>query len=81
MMKSEFESLAMRKHGAEIPYNLYKEIETFYMDDSKYHEANGGIYETKQEFVKRVFGGAVNTVDSIKEKLGKEYVRRVLFEG
>lgn len=25
MMKSEFESLAMRKHGAEIPYNLYKE--------------------------------------------------------
>jgi len=71
MMKQEFENLAIRK-GAEISQLLYDTVERFYMSDNNYHAAHGGVYETKQEFVKRVFGGKVNTPKTICEKMIKE---------
>lgn len=73
MMKCEFEQLAMRKN-AEISFPLYNMIERFYISDNDYHAKHGGIYETKQEFVKRVFGGKVNTVKTIVEKLTREAI-------
>lgn len=74
MMKSEFENLALR-NNAEIGAEMYAAIERFYVSDNEYHETHGGIYETKQEFVKRVFGGKVNTPKTIAEKIAMESIR------
>lgn len=70
-MKCEFENLAIR-NNKEISGLLYDTIERFYTSDNDYHRKNGGLYETKQEFVKRVFGGKVNTPKTILEKIIKE---------
>lgn len=65
MTKHEFEALAMRE-GETISVSLYENtIELYYMSDNHYHEAHGGINESKQEYVKRVFGGKVNTAKTI----------------
>lgn len=68
MMQSEFEALAIRGHGT-ISALLYQRIEHFYTSDNEYHQHNGGIYESKQEFVMRVFGGKVNTPKSVLKKI------------
>lgn len=68
MTKTEFENLAIRS-GGKISGLLYKSIERFYMSENNYHAAHGGINETKQEFVKRVFGGKVNTPKTILKKI------------
>lgn len=74
MMKAEFEALALR-NNAEIGVEMYSAIDRFYISDNEYHEAHGGLYETKQQFVKRVFGGKVNTPRSIAEKIAAESIR------
>lgn len=74
MLKSEFEQLALRKPGAKIGFYLYCVIEQYYMDDSEYHRLHGGANEDKRSFVKRVFGGKVNTPRSIVRKLTKEAI-------
>ena len=74
MMKSEFEALALRGN-ATIGDDLYRSIERFYMSENDYHAAHGGIYETKREFVKRVFGGKVNTPKTIALKIAEESCR------
>ena len=74
MMKPEFEALALRR-SAEIPSSLYDLIERFYMSENDYHAAHGGLYETKQDFVRRVFGGKVNTPKTIAEKMAQEAIR------
>lgn len=74
MMKHEFESLAMRS-GATIGDEMYKAIERFYMSENAYHEAHGGIYESKRDFVRRVFGGKVNTPKTIAQKIAQESMR------
>lgn len=71
MLKSEFEHLALRKN-VEISSMLYDSIEVFYMSDNQYHQKHGGIEESKQDFVKRVFGGKVNTPASIVRKITAE---------
>jgi hypothetical protein len=74
MMKSEFEEMALR--GSEsIGQMMYESIERFYTSDNEYHQAHGGINETKQEFVKRVFGGKVNTPKTIAEKIAREAIK------
>ena len=73
MLKSEFEQLALRK-DAKIGVYLYHAIERYYMDDSEYHRLHGGVNEDKRSFVKRVFGGKVNTPRSIVQKLTKEAI-------
>lgn len=78
MMKSEFESLAIRGN-AEIGAEMYKMIERFYISDNEYHAQNGGIYETKREFVKRVFGGKVNSPKTIAEKTAREAMKENRF--
>lgn len=67
MTKQEFEKIAIR-NGEEISQMLYDSIEHLYMSDNNYHEAHGGVDETKQDFVRRVFGGKVNTSKSILKK-------------
>jgi hypothetical protein len=42
------------------------------MSDNRYHEQFGGRDESKQDFVKRVFGGKVNTPKSIARKIADE---------
>lgn len=74
MTKCEFETLAMRGN-AEIGYMMYESIERFYMSDNHYHAAHGGIDETKQDFVKRVFGGKVNTPKTIADKVAAEAIK------
>ena len=74
MMKSEFENLAIRGN-VEISFPLYEAIERLYTSDNEYHQEHGGIYETKQEFVKRVFGGKVNTPKTILKKTIDEIIR------
>ena len=74
MMKSEFEALALRGN-ATIGNKMYEAIERFYLSENDYHAAHGGLYETKQEFVKRVFGGKVNTPHSIAKKLAAESIK------
>lgn len=74
MMKSEFEALALR-NNAEIGVEMYAAIERFYISENDYHRAHGGIYESKQQFVKRVFGGKVNTPKTIAEKIAAESIR------
>lgn len=71
MLKREFEQLALRKN-VEISSMLYDSIEAFYMSDSWYHQKHGGIEESKQDFVKRVFGGKVNTPAAIVRKITAE---------
>ena len=73
-MKHEFEALALR-NNAEIGVEMYASIERFYLCDNDYHRTHGGIYETKQEFVKRVFGGKVNTPRTIAQKIAAESIR------
>ena len=74
MMKSEFENLAIR-NNATISLPLYEVIERLYTSDNNYHQEHGGINETKQEFVKRVFGGKVNTPKTILKKTIAEIIR------
>ena len=71
MMKHEFEALAL-KGSAEIGAMMYDSIERFYMSDNNYHAQFGGRDESKQDFVKRVFGGKVNTPKSIARKIADE---------
>lgn len=78
MMKSEFEALALRGH-AQIGAEMYRSIERYYVSDNDYHRSHGGIYETKQEFVKRVFGGKVNSPRTIAEKIAREAIRENRF--
>ena len=74
MMKHEFEALALR-NNVQIGYDLYTAIERFYMSENDDHAEHGGINETKQEFVKRVFGGKVNTPKTIAEKIAAESIK------
>lgn len=74
MMKHEFEKLAMRG-DATIGPMMYESVEWFYGAYTEYHEAHGGIDESKKDFVKRVFGGKVNTPRSIARKLTEESIR------
>jgi hypothetical protein len=71
MMKKEFEALALRGN-AEIGPMMYESIEYFYMSDSDYHAQFGGRNETKQAFIKRVFGGKINTPKTITRKIADE---------
>ena len=71
MIKKEFEALALRGN-AEIGPLMYDLIERFYMSDNGYHERHGGLDETKQDFVRRVFGGKVNTPKTIARKIADE---------
>lgn len=77
MLKEEFEILAIRDNSPkhEISGLLYDTIERFYTSDNDYHRTHGGINETKQEFVKRVFGGKVNTPRTILAKIIAESCR------
>ena len=74
MMKSEFEALAIR-NGETISPVLYDTIERMYTSENDYHAAHGGIDESKTEFIKRVFGGKVNTAKSILKKITAEAIR------
>lgn len=74
MLKQEFEQLAMRGHGT-ITGGLYDAIEKYYMSNSYYHQQFGGVDEDKYQFVKRVFGGKVNTPKSIMKKITAEAIR------
>lgn len=74
MMKHEFEALAIRGADTISPV-LYSTIERMYSSDNDYHAAHGGIYETKTEFVKRVFGGKVNTAKTILAKITAEAIK------
>lgn len=74
MMKHEFEKLALRG-DATISVALYEAIEAFYMSDNYYHQRHGGTQESKQDFVKRVFGGKVNTPQTILKKITAESIR------
>lgn len=74
MLKHEFEKLALRGN-ATISNALYEAIEAFYMSDNYYHQRHGGTHESKQDFVKRVFGGKVNTPQTILKKITAESIR------
>lgn len=74
MLKHEFEKLALRGN-ATISNALYEAIESFYMSDNYYHQRHGGAQESKQDFVKRVFGGKVNTPQTILKKITAESIR------
>lgn len=74
MMKQEFEALALRGDGR-ISGMLYDTIERFYMADNDYHAAHGGIDESKRDFVRRVFGGKVNTPKTVLAKITAEAIR------
>lgn len=74
MMKHEFESLAIRGTDTISPI-LYDTIERMYNSDNGYHAAHGGIYESKHDFVARVFGGKVNTARTILAKITAEVIR------
>ena len=69
MTISEFGQLAIRNNAGEIILPLYETIEKFYMSGSEYHQIHDGINETKQEFVKRVFGVKANTPKTILKKI------------
>ena len=79
MTKTEFEKMTIRENSEkqEISTLLYDTVEHFYMADNEYHEHNNahGINETKQEFVKRVFGGKINTPKTILKKIIAESIR------
>lgn len=74
MMKQEFEALALRG-DASIGVEMYLAIERFYMSENDYHATHGGVYESKRDFVKRVFGGKVNTPKAIARKVAEESMR------
>ena len=76
MMQSEFESLALRG-GKSIGPMMYECIERYYTSENDYKAAHGigGIYENKRDFVRRVFGGKVNTPKTIAEKIALEACR------
>ena len=74
MMKQEFETMAIRSNET-ISSLLFDTIERFYMSENNYHTYHGGIDETKQEFVNRVFGGKVNTARTIALKTLQESIR------
>ena len=74
MNKQEFEKLAIRGDGT-ISTTLYEKIERYYMSDNRYHEAHGGVDENKIDFIKRVFGGKINTPKTIVEKIAKESIK------
>ena len=74
MMKHEFEALAIRGNSTISPL-LYVTIESMYNSDNDYHAAHGGTDESKQDFVKRVFGGKVNTPKTILQKITAEVIR------
>lgn len=74
MLKREFEKLAMRNNEP-IGQLMYDSVESFYMSDNQYHQFHGGIDETKQDFVNRVFGGKINTPNSIALKLADEAIK------
>lgn len=78
MTKQEFERLTIR-NGGTISAPLYNTIERFYLSENEYHNANGGADESKQDFCKRVFGGKVNTPESIKRKTIEEAQRENRF--
>lgn len=73
MLKKEFEQMAMR-NGGQISGLLYETIEHFYISENDYHATHGGVEESKQNFVKRVFGGKVNTAKSILRKITAEAI-------
>ena len=58
-----------------ITSRLYAAFESDYMSDSYYHQQFGGQNEDKFSFVKRVFGGKVNTPKSIMKKITAEAIR------
>ena len=60
MLKSEFERLALRGN-ATIGVYIYRAIERYYMSDDDYHRLHRGLQEDKRSFVRRVFGGRINT--------------------
>lgn len=74
MTKQEFEKLAMR-NNVSIGIMLYESIEYFYMSTNEYHKYHGGIDESKQDFVNRVFNGKCNTSKSIANKLAIESIK------
>lgn len=74
MMKSEFETLAM-KNSDTISATLYKTIERFYMSENDYHQTHGGTDESKLGFCKRVYGGKVNTPATILKKTITEAIK------
>lgn len=74
MMQYEFEALALRG-DAHIGPMMYDSIERFYMSDNNYHQQFGGRDENKRDFVKRVFGGKVNTPKSIARKIIAESIK------
>lgn len=74
MMKHEFEALAIRGSETISPV-LYDTIERMYNSENDYHAAHGGINENKHDFVKRVFGGKVNTAKTILKKITAEVIR------
>lgn len=74
MLKSEFERLALRGN-ATIGVYIYRAIERYYMSDDDYHRLHGGPQEDKRNFVRRVFGGKVNTPRSIVRKFAEESIR------
>lgn len=73
MMKHEFETLAIRGNETISPV-LYDTIERMYNSENNYHAAHGGINESKSDFVKRVFGGKVNTAKTILKKITAEVI-------
>lgn len=76
MMQSEFEALSLRGN-AQIGPEMYASIERFYNSENEYKAVHGigGIYENKRDFVRRVFGGKVNTPKTICEKIIAESIR------
>ena len=74
MLQHEFEKLALRGN-ATISNALYEAIEAIYMSDNYYHQRHGGTHESKQNFVKRDFGGRVNTPLTIIKKITAEAIR------
>lgn len=74
MNKQEFESMAMR-NDAKIGVLMYESIERMYMNTNAYAKAHHVIDETKQAFVKRVFGGKVNTPKTIAQKIANESIK------
>jgi hypothetical protein len=78
MLKQEFEALALR-NGETISVLLFETIEHFYMSRNNYHRDNVGIDETKQAFVKMVFGGKVNTKKSVLRKIIAESLKEQIY--
>lgn len=78
MTKREFELMALKEEEP-IPQTLYEKIEAFYMADDAYHKEFGGYRESKQDFVRRVYGGKVNTREMILQKTIEEATRELTY--